>query len=77
MRRLAGLLTCLLPLRPGFGLAHATGGWLMVKRLSWAGPGKVRIASDNERFYPAIEIDSGDDVGILGEVVWYCRELRK
>ncbi len=50
---------------------------LMVKRLSWAAPDRLRVASDNERFYPPIEVDASDGVEVLGEIVWYCRDLRK
>lgn len=49
---------------------------LIIKRLSLSAPGKLRVASDNEKFYPPIEVDADNSVEVIGKVVWFCRDLR-
>lgn len=50
------------------------GGYASVKRIEFGISGKARIISDNMAEYPPYEADIGDII-IIGQVVWYAREL--
>ncbi|WP_051283995.1 LexA family transcriptional regulator [Desulforegula conservatrix] len=52
------------------------GGLAAVKRLEMGLKDKIRIISDNVAEYPTYEADLSDII-IIGQVVWYARELVK
>ncbi len=53
------------------------GDGVMVKRLQWAGKGRLRLTSDNPAYDP-IEValnDPSEDVAIIGRVVWIAKRV--
>ena len=60
--------------RTGAIFAVCVGGDLLqIKRLEVIGP-TVRVIADNRANYPATELPP-EQVTVLGQVVWFCREL--
>jgi phage repressor protein C with HTH and peptisase S24 domain len=49
---------------------------LLVKRLRRIGPNAIQVISDNRELYPPYEATLDDGLDIIGEVVWFCRELK-
>jgi phage repressor protein C with HTH and peptisase S24 domain len=47
---------------------------VMIKRLLFRGSSRVLIVSDNKAEYPPYE-ESLADVNVLGQLVWFCRQL--
>ena len=54
--------------------ALAVAGAVRIKRLYLMASGHIRVISDNQKDYPAEELPA-DQVHILGQVVWFAREL--
>ena len=49
---------------------------VLVKRLRRIGPNEVEVISDNREIYPPFVSKLNDGLHIIGEVVWFCRELK-
>lgn len=47
---------------------------VLLKRLDLLYGGRVRIISDNKEEYPSYVVDAAD-LRIIGQVIWYAREL--
>ena len=54
--------------------AIGVGDAIMMKRLELMTDRSVRVISDNKATYPPYEIDL-TELRILGQVIWYARQL--
>jgi len=60
----------------GYIYGLGIGETIAIKRLESLPEGMIRILSDNRREYPPYETNA-QDLRILGQVIWYARELVK
>ena len=49
---------------------------VLVKRLRFLPHNQVEVISDNKDVYAPFTTDLNDGLHIIGEVVWFCRELK-
>lgn len=49
---------------------------VMAKRLHMVGENEIEVISDNRDVYPPYRANLTDGLAIIGEIVWFCREVK-